>query len=108
MYWRREYFNRKKEENLTDNIERYFYEYLEDDIEVKEAERLKDLVLMTTRNAISTLSEKCQKLIKLFYYDEKSMTEISQIMGFNNAVVATSTKYRCFNIAYHEMVFYDY
>jgi len=97
MYWRRIYFNRKKEVASRGHLERYFYDYIDDEIDALEAERMKGLLLLTTRDALNSLSEKCQRLIRLFYYEGKTMSEIAQLMGFNNATVATTTKYRCFN-----------
>jgi RNA polymerase sigma factor (sigma-70 family) len=41
------------------------------------------------------LDKKCQKLLKLFYYDNLSMTIIAERVGYTNADNAKTQKYRC-------------
>lgn len=47
------------------------------------------------RQAMEKLGEQCRKLLLLFYWDEKSMEEIAEMMGFANAETAKSKKYQC-------------
>ncbi len=43
-----------------------------------------------------TLSEKEQEILRLYYVEDRSMTEISVAMGYNNADVAKKMKYVAF------------
>ena len=53
-------------------------------------------MLEATKSAWSQMSEKCKDIISYFYIDKRSMTEIAEIMEFNSADVAKTTKSRCF------------
>ena len=45
--------------------------------------------------SILRLGNTCQQLLKLFYYEKKSMDDVAQIIGLNNAKTAKSKKYKC-------------
>lgn len=47
------------------------------------------------RKALSQLGEKCQEVLKLFYYQEKSLDEITELMQYDNKNVSKSQKSRC-------------
>jgi len=50
-------------------------------------------------NAVSTLleksGEKCLKLLKMFYYERRTMNEIAEIFGLSSEQVAKNKKVRC-------------
>lgn len=50
---------------------------------------------MLLLQAIEKLGEPCTSLLKLFYYEEKENTEIASLLGYANADVIKSQKYRC-------------
>ena len=41
------------------------------------------------------LGENCKKVLVMFYYQDKSMKEISLAMNYDNEQVARNTKYKC-------------
>ncbi|TYR35107.1 sigma-70 family RNA polymerase sigma factor [Sphingobacterium phlebotomi] len=47
------------------------------------------------QQAIEKLGEPCASLLRLFYYEEKENTEIATLLGYANADVIKSQKYRC-------------
>lgn len=47
------------------------------------------------QKAIEKLGEPCTSLLRLFYYEEKDNKEIATILGYANADVIKSQKYRC-------------
>lgn len=47
------------------------------------------------RNALERIGEQCRELLTLFYWEERSMEEIAQRMGFANAETVKSRKYQC-------------
>ncbi|MCY1371621.1 RNA polymerase sigma factor, sigma-70 family [compost metagenome] len=47
------------------------------------------------QRAIEMLGEPCSSLLRLFYYEDKEHTEIAAILGYANADVIKSQKYRC-------------
>lgn len=66
-------------------------EYDEPDIEIGEATNKKIKILM---DCIGNLSERCQNLLKLFYFERKPYKEIAQILSMDEAS-ARNAKYRC-------------
>ncbi|MEO9872795.1 RNA polymerase sigma factor [Ekhidna sp.] len=46
-------------------------------------------------NAFNQLGESCKKLLKYFYFEKKSMIEISKLMGHKNEGVSRTSKKRC-------------
>ena len=47
------------------------------------------------REALDKLDEPCRKLLLLFYWEELSMVQIAEQLGFANAETAKSKKYQC-------------
>lgn len=47
------------------------------------------------QKALDSIKPLCKKLLMLFYFEEKSMNEIAQLMNFANVDVAKSKKYQC-------------
>ena len=56
-----------------------------------ESDELKEIV----KNSMARLSEICQKILVAFYYEERSMQEISRRLDLANEDVAKSKKYQC-------------
>lgn len=48
-------------------------------------------------NEIAHMPEPCAKIIKLFYYEDLSMTEIAEEIGYKNAATAKAKKNQCMN-----------
>ncbi len=46
-------------------------------------------------NVISQISEKCQKVFELFYYQKESMVTIAEMLGFTSVNSAKTQKYKC-------------
>jgi RNA polymerase sigma factor (sigma-70 family) len=44
---------------------------------------------------INKLGETCRKILQYYYFDELSMHDIAQLMGFSNADTAKTKKYKC-------------
>ncbi len=66
-------------------------EYDEPEIEENEMQNRKIKIIM---KSISNLGERCQLLMKLFYFEQKSFKEIAEIMAMDEAS-ARNAKYRC-------------
>ena len=49
------------------------------------------------REALDQISPICKKLLLLFYFEGRSMTDIADILGLANPDVAKSKKYQCKN-----------
>lgn len=60
-----------------------------------EEEYNKNILLL--RKSYNRLGNKCQEILKLFYYEEKSLDEITLMMNYDNKDVAKSQKSRCLN-----------
>lgn len=66
-------------------------EYDERDIEFNELNNKRIKLIM---DCINNLSERCQTLLKLFYFERKPYKEIAQILAMDEAS-ARNAKYRC-------------
>ena len=88
----------RKHKDREPEVVRYYYDYmLEDYSDEEKIAEVKERLFEIMDQAMATLGEKCQALIKLFYVEGKSMTEISKLLGFANHTVAKSSKYKCYN-----------
>jgi RNA polymerase sigma factor (sigma-70 family) len=83
---------RKAKRHTPINQEKWLKEYLIDDPEISPVE---EDVFNTAKNALSKLGQPCQKLIELFYYEKKSMEEISSVLNYKNAETAKNQKCKC-------------
>jgi RNA polymerase sigma-70 factor (ECF subfamily) len=50
-------------------------------------------------NLYEKLAEPCKSIIKMFYYDKRSMQEIAQSLGYKSEDVAKNQKARCLKSA---------
>ena len=66
-------------------------EYHEPEIEETESQNRKIKIIM---DSIEHLGERCQLMMKLFYFERKSFREIAEIMSMDEAS-ARNAKYRC-------------
>lgn len=51
--------------------------------------------LSMVQNAMSELKDRCRQILRLFYYDRKSHTEIAEIMDYSNSDSAKRAKHSC-------------
>lgn len=80
---------KKESQNVAfQSVEDVHFEW--DEIDEKE-----DSKLQLLRTVFSKLGKQCQQILKLFYYEEKNLDEIKQIMNYENKDVAKSQKSRC-------------
>lgn len=81
---------KKEQKKLSyEDTEYLTHEWIVDE-PIEETESIKAL-----QTAIPLLGEQCVKIIKLFYYDEKNLDEITEIMNYGNKNVVKSQKSRC-------------
>jgi RNA polymerase sigma-70 factor (ECF subfamily) len=73
-------------QDLPEEIEKIAFEPIE---EVNQ-DRLKQ-----TQNALLTLGAKCQEIIKLFYYEGKSIKDIATTLNYKDENTVKSHKSRC-------------
>ncbi len=103
--WLKRYKKRKGELERRSDVQRYYYDsrYSEEEydtmVQAENAEAQmaeKKQSIDATMEALKTLGEKCEKILKMFYLEKKSMVDIAQIMQFSNANVAKTSKSRCY------------
>ena len=51
--------------------------------------------LQTVEKVLARLGDKCRELLTLFYYQKKSMDEISAELGYRNTDTVKTQKYKC-------------
>ena len=81
--WRNQ-LRKKRPDLISENIE------VEDEIIEQNYDLLKE-----AEKAISTLGEKCIKLLQLFYFQSLKMDEIAKTLGFSSGKSARNQKYKC-------------
>jgi RNA polymerase sigma factor (sigma-70 family) len=82
---------RKAKRNTSINQQEWLKESLIDEPESPVGEE----VFNNTRKALEKLGPPCQKLIELFYYEKKSMEDISAMLNYKNAETAKNQKCKC-------------
>ena len=50
-----------------------------------------------TYQLVDNMEEPCNRILQLFYYDRKTMSEITQVFNYKNEQVAKNRKYLCVN-----------
>lgn len=60
---------------------------------IREENQMVDLNNM--QEALASLGDPCTRLLELFYYEKKSMTEIAEILNYNNSTTTRKQKYKC-------------
>lgn len=73
----------------TDDFEKV--EMVYDDYSEEET----NLQIEMLQNGFKKLGEQCRKVLQLFYYEEKKLDEIQNLLGYTNKDVLKSQKSRC-------------
>jgi RNA polymerase sigma-70 factor (ECF subfamily) len=59
-----------------------------------ETELKNDLIILSEA-ALLQMGNPCKELLQLYYYHKKSMSEIAELLGYQNEHTARNKKYRC-------------
>lgn len=82
---------RREKRHVPISQERYLKETLIDE----PSSSLDDDSLTIAKSALEKLGQPCQRLIELFYYEKKSMTDITDALGYKNPETAKNQKCKC-------------
>lgn len=82
---------RKEKKNIPINQEKWIKEYLIDEPD----EPIDERIFGFAKQALQKLGQPCQRLIELFYYENKSMQEITEAMQYKNPETAKNQKCKC-------------
>jgi RNA polymerase sigma factor (sigma-70 family) len=82
---------RKAKRAARINQEEWLKEYMVDEPD----NRIEENAFSTAKTALEKLGQPCQQLVQLFYYEKKSMEEISTLMNYKNAETAKNQKCKC-------------
>jgi RNA polymerase sigma factor (sigma-70 family) len=95
--------NLMRKENRSDQFIQFSSE-LPDTIFIKvsEMDDEKEDKLRILDSILDTIQERCKQILRLFYFEKKSMQEISEIMKFSSMQSAKTQKYKCLEKA-HQM-----
>lgn len=55
-----------------------------------------ETIVEIVKNAMDDLSEKCRKLLSLYYFENKKYEELRYILSYKNIDSLKSQKYKCF------------
>lgn len=84
--------NMRKEKKFTPiNQEKWIKEYLIDEPD----QALDEGIFTMAKKALEKLGQPCQRLIELFYYENKNMQEITEAMQYKNPETAKNQKCKC-------------
>lgn len=82
----------RKEKKFTPiNQEKWLKEYLIDEPN----QPLDETIFALAKKALEKLGQPCQRLIELFYYENKNLQEISDAMQYKNMDTAKNQKCKC-------------
>ena len=82
---------RKSRRNVPINKERWLKNFLVDQTE----EPVDDNLFTLAQNALHELGEPCRQLVEMYYYERKSMEQISEQLHYKNAETAKNQKCKC-------------
>jgi RNA polymerase sigma-70 factor (ECF subfamily) len=82
---------RKEKKFIPINQEKWIKEYLIDEPDQPVDEKIFTLA----KKALQKLGQPCQRLIELFYYENKNMQEITEAMQYKNPETAKNQKCKC-------------
>lgn len=81
---------RERNKNITfEKLENIHFEWDE------YSEEENDTEVQSLRASLSKMGGKCEEILRLFYYQERNLDEITQLMQYDNKDVAKSQKSRC-------------
>jgi RNA polymerase sigma-70 factor (ECF subfamily) len=84
--------NMRKEKKFKPiSQEKWIKEYLIDEPD----QTLDENIFTMAKKALEKLGQPCQRLIELFYYENKNMQEISEAMQYKNPETAKNQKCKC-------------
>ncbi len=82
-----------KKELLFENLP--IMDHVDSSDESKESKLFLESRIEQLSLLLDNISERCRKLLKMFYYEKKSMNEIQHEFSFNSSAVAKNEKYKC-------------
>jgi RNA polymerase sigma factor (sigma-70 family) len=82
---------RKAKRTTRINQEEWLKEYMVDEPD----QHIEESVFSTAKQALQKLGQPCHRLVELFYYEKKSMEEISTLLNYKNAETAKNQKCKC-------------
>ena len=82
---------RKEKKFIPINQEKWIKEYLIDEPQ----QNLDENIFSLAKRALEKLGQPCQRLIELFYYENKNMQEITDAMQYKNPETAKNQKCKC-------------
>ena len=71
------------------------HEWLKEHLVDEPDHKIEEDAFRTAKDALAKLGEPCQKLVELFYYQRKTMEEISSLLNYKNAETAKTQKCKC-------------
>jgi RNA polymerase sigma factor (sigma-70 family) len=84
-------FRRKSNRNTPLDKQRWLNETLMDEPDYSPSEQMFDVA----QKALAKLGEPCRQLVEMFYYEKKSMQEITEALNYKNAETAKNQKCKC-------------
>ena len=82
---------RKTSRNTSIHQEQWLKEYLIDEPD----EKIDENLFFVAKKVVARLGQPCKQLIELFYYEKKTMEEISVELKYKNADTAKNQKCKC-------------
>jgi len=82
---------RKEKKFIPITQEKWIKEYLIDEPD----QQIDDNIFALAKKALVKLGQPCQRLIELFYYENKSMQEITEAMHYKNSETTKNQKCKC-------------
>ncbi|MEO5978922.1 MAG: sigma-70 family RNA polymerase sigma factor [Chryseolinea sp.] len=82
---------RKEKKFVSIGQEKWLWEHLTDE----PSQHIDEGIFARAKLALEKLGQPCQRLIELFYYEKKSIPEITDALGYKNPETAKNQKCKC-------------
>ena len=84
----------REKRKISQHLDEVLIETILDEDEVEDKKQLETDILLITQ-ALESLGEPCKKILQLFYYQQLSMSQISEALAYKNAKTTKNLKYKC-------------
>lgn len=84
-------WNRQQQKHSQGTEYQFWSEYVQSENQVDQNEKY----LEVAAQSLDELGDPCKSLLQFYYYQEKSMEEITDLMGYKNADTTKNQKYKC-------------
>ncbi len=84
----------REKRKISQHLDEVLIETILDEDGVEDKKQLEKDIMQVTQ-ALEALGDPCKKILRLFYYKQLSMSQISETLAYKNAKTTKNIKYKC-------------